>query len=261
MKNVVKQRKISWNERNFVYYYIDHDYRSLRYWIPPLVSWGIFAMITNPKTLEACYQKRLELRRKQHKDFYRKLCDKAVFAIQKRYEIKEEKKRAQVERKIMKQMKAELDNRKRKDAGKELKEVPSVRELTPSQLKEKLLKILQKYARLRDSDEYGYGNCISCGKSEHYKQANGWHFISRAKNQTAFCVWNINFQCVHCNNHLNGNVKEYENAMNMKYPDWKKRLLVSCEYNEKLDPLRLKAQINVWSKKVRELEATKIPLS
>lgn len=219
-------------------------------------------MITNPKTLEACYQKRLELRRKQHKDLYRKLCDKAVFAIQKRYEIKEEKKRAQVERKIMKQMETELDNRKRKEAGKELKEVPSVRELTTSKLKNKLLTILQKYARLRDSDEYGYGNCISCGKREHYKQANGGHFISRAKNQTAFCLWNINFQCVHCNKHLNGNLKEYEKAIVIKYSIIRiKKALAEQENSSTLDPDRLKSEIVIWSKKVRELEATKQPLS
>jgi len=45
-------------------------------------------------------------------------------------------------------------------------------------VKDKLDKIFSKYIRLRDSNG-GIGQCCTCGKKLHWKEAHCGHFISR----------------------------------------------------------------------------------
>ena len=66
-------------------------------------------------------------------------------------------------------------------------------------LKKSLYSLVQLYARLRDSDIYGYWNCISCGRRVHYTKADWWHYISRRFMISAFDTDNIHLQCKTCN--------------------------------------------------------------
>ena len=72
---------------------------------------------------------------------------------------------------------------------KPLKKLEKKDSLKP--LKKKLYELVQKYARLRDSDKYGRGRCISCWKKVRWEKADGGHYISRSNMSTAFDENNI----------------------------------------------------------------------
>ena len=77
------------------------------------------------------------------------------------------------------------------------------------QLKNKLYELVQKYARLRDSDKQWWWKCISCWKRVRWDKADGWHYISRSNLSTAFDPMNIHLQCKYCNWILHWNYIEY----------------------------------------------------
>lgn len=66
-------------------------------------------------------------------------------------------------------------------------------------LKRTLDKIFSQYVRLRDSDEYGYGLCVSCGARKHWKEADAGHFLTRAKLSIRWDEMNVHLQCKQCN--------------------------------------------------------------
>ena len=70
---------------------------------------------------------------------------------------------------------------------------------TIPQLAEDVAKLLQKYVRLAESDDNGYGKCVSCGQSFHWKDRQGGHFIERGKLSTKLDRRNVNSQCYGCN--------------------------------------------------------------
>jgi hypothetical protein len=76
--------------------------------------------------------------------------------------------------------------------------------------KDKLWKIFSLYIRLRDSDEYGYCHCISCGAKKYFKEVDAGHFIPKTRgNSIYFDENNVNAQCPYCNRYLHGNLYWY----------------------------------------------------
>jgi hypothetical protein len=78
---------------------------------------------------------------------------------------------------------------------------------TPRQkLVEKLDRIYSEYVRLFNTDENGYGNCVTCNTRKFYKDADCGHFITRAKKSTRWLhqppLVNASLQCKQCN--MNG---------------------------------------------------------
>lgn len=71
--------------------------------------------------------------------------------------------------------------------------------LTKSKLKKKLDKVFSEYVRLRNTDEWGYDNCITCESRKFWKTVDAGHFITRAKLSTRFDPRNVFFQCKQCN--------------------------------------------------------------
>ncbi len=55
------------------------------------------------------------------------------------------------------------------------------------------------YVRLRDSDHAGYCECVTCGKSHHWKQIHCGHFMSRRHTSTRWHPENAHAQCCACN--------------------------------------------------------------
>lgn len=78
---------------------------------------------------------------------------------------------------------------------KKIKKYPK----THNNLLDKLLIVIQKYVRLRDTDQSGYGRCICCKTKIHYSKGNGWHYIPRAYKSVCINLYNINLQCSTCN--------------------------------------------------------------
>jgi hypothetical protein len=67
-----------------------------------------------------------------------------------------------------------------------------------------LQKVFNTYIRLRDKDK----PCISCGKPLTGKFDAG-HFFPTTKQSLRFDENNVHGQCVHCNQHLHGNITRY----------------------------------------------------
>lgn len=86
-----------------------------------------------------------------------------------------------------------------------------------SNWKERLTSIFSIYIRLRDTNDYGYGNCITCGEQFHYFEFDCGHFRSRRHELTAWDELNAHTQCKYCN--YGNKDAEYLTAMLRKYPD------------------------------------------
>lgn len=70
---------------------------------------------------------------------------------------------------------------------------------TVAQEVEKAAKLLQRYVRLKGSDDNGYCQCVTCGKVDHYKAMQGGHFYSRRHTIFKLFEENIHPQCPACN--------------------------------------------------------------
>jgi len=63
----------------------------------------------------------------------------------------------------------------------------------------KLDTIFSQFIRLRDTDEYGYGRCITCGETFHYKDLECGHFRKCRHKTTRWLEENAHAQCFECN--------------------------------------------------------------
>lgn len=70
---------------------------------------------------------------------------------------------------------------------------------TVAQEVEKAAKLLQRYVRLKASDDDGYCHCVTCGKVDHYTAMQGGHFYSRRHTVFKLFEENIHVQCPACN--------------------------------------------------------------
>lgn len=86
-----------------------------------------------------------------------------------------------------------------KTATKSVKKKSTKQKKTLAGLIEEAAELLQKLVRLEESDDNGYGKCVSCGKVLHWKQRQGGHFISRSRLATKLDRRNVNSQCYGCN--------------------------------------------------------------
>lgn len=86
-------------------------------------------------------------------------------------------------------------------------------------LKAKLDRLFSEYIRLRDTNENGYGKCISCGKIIHYKEGDAGHYVNRSIMSLRYDEKNVNLQCRHCNRFLEGNMIGYNHGLVEKYGD------------------------------------------
>jgi len=60
--------------------------------------------------------------------------------------------------------------------------------------------LMQKYVRLKDfAFNGGYCKCVTCGKTGHWKEFDGGHWISRTYTKHKIAESNIHPQCKGCN--------------------------------------------------------------
>lgn len=85
-------------------------------------------------------------------------------------------------------------------------------------LKKQADKYFSQYVRLRDSID-GYGQCITCERTYHWKQAQAGHFVSRSCNLLRYDDENVNLQCVGCNMFKSGDQYQYAKNLDLKYGD------------------------------------------
>lgn len=82
--------------------------------------------------------------------------------------------------------------------------------------REKALKAFQRFRRLQCSDLNGYGECISCGRVNHYTKMDGGHYETRKNKATELESDNVWIQCKYCNGTLEGNKVAYRNRLIQK---------------------------------------------
>ena len=78
---------------------------------------------------------------------------------------------------------------------------------------------IQQYARLSETDENGYGVCVSCGETKHYSECDGGHFQPKGRDYNAACIdeRNVHMQCKRCNGFMAGNPAGYADWMTIEY--------------------------------------------
>ncbi len=77
--------------------------------------------------------------------------------------------------------------------------------------------LIQKFVRLETADSEGFCKC-PCGKTYHWLEMQGGHWIPRGKTATKIQRWNINAQCVSCNQyHKEMGKIYYDQWMHKKY--------------------------------------------
>lgn len=86
-----------------------------------------------------------------------------------------------------------------------------------SKLKKDLDTWFSRWVRLRDSDEYGNGKCITCEATKHWKEAHAGHGISRGVLITRFDERNVHLQCAGCNAFRGGEQYLYSLEVDRRY--------------------------------------------
>ena len=81
----------------------------------------------------------------------------------------------------------------------------------------KLWKVFSEYIRLRDSDENGYGKCITCSRIKYWKEADCGHGIGRQHKAVKYNEKNNHLQCKHCNGFEGGKREIYKQRINEMY--------------------------------------------
>lgn len=191
-------------------------------------------------------QKKLELAQKK-KD---QMIQKRMKQLEEKREkfLKEMKEKAQQKyeknlEKYLKDQNRRFEKLKRQiEWKKPLKRLEKKKDETKS-LKKKLYELVQKYARLRDSDQYWWWHCISCWKRVRWDKADGGHYISRANMSTAFNPYNIHLQCKGCNWMLWWNIIEF-----------RKNLVKKIGEAEVLKLEKMKNQVKHRTKEELEIE-------
>lgn len=118
-------------------------------------------------------------------------------------------------------------------------------------MKDRLDKIFSLFIRLRDSDEFGYGNCVTCNKKVYYKEAHCGHFMSRRHLSTRWDEDNCALQCVACNLFNQGRQYEFSLYLGRKRAEY---LLNKSRQTVKFTKSDYLELINKYKLKVKELE-------
>lgn len=127
-----------------------------------------------------------------------------------------------------------------------------------AKLKAKLDTIFSQYIRLRDSNDEGLGQCITCGIWVPYKQADAGHFMTRNHLATRFHERNVHLQCKGCNGPRGGMQYEHGKQIDAKYgAGTAEKLAWTSKQNTRIDRGTYMILIDLYTKQVAKLKAQK----
>jgi len=119
-------------------------------------------------------------------------------------------------------------------------------------------KYFSLFIRLRDSDDTGYGRCITCGRVNHYKRMDCGHYIKRQHIQTRYDEQNCNVQCKYCNCFEQGANEKYKIAIDKKYgPGTSDKLEMKKLMKGSLSASDLLLMADYYRDKVNEIKGEK----
>ena len=90
---------------------------------------------------------------------------------------------------------------------------PRKKKKTLNKIRTEALTAMQLLRRMEEADDRGHVFCISCGKTMHYKSAQGGHYIPRRHRSTELEHDNIFPQCARCNGFMEGNSIGYRDTL------------------------------------------------
>lgn len=132
-----------------------------------------------------------------------------------------------------------------------------VKKPTTAQLKKKLDMFFSRFVRLRDSDAEGYGNCFTCNKRFHWKEAHCGHWIPRNILATRFDEDNCRFQCVGCNLYGNGKFVDFRINLVKEIGEERVKALEAKKFTIfKVSSLWYEDKIEIYKDKVEKLSTT-----
>lgn len=77
--------------------------------------------------------------------------------------------------------------------------------------------VFSLWIRLRDTDSFGYGKCITCERRIHYREGDCGHFVHRQHMATRFDERNCALQCRDCNRFNDGEQIKFAIALDRKH--------------------------------------------
>ena len=144
-----------------------------------------------------------------------------------------------------------LEHAKNLKAKKHRADVKTFRSEDKSILRDKAQQVFNKFIRLRDKDK----PCISCGYSGDKRQWHASHYMPMGNNPAIrYSEDNVHKSCSICNNHLSGNLVKYREALILKLGLEKVEWLEAQRNPYKWTIEELKEIIEIYKKKVKELE-------
>lgn len=116
--------------------------------------------------------------------------------------------------------------------------------------------LMQKYVRLKDFvSNGGYCKCVTCGKTGHWKEFDGGHFISRTYTIHKILEKNIHPQCKGCNRFGHKCHDDYSMYMIDTYgEDFVRELIDTKRISIKRDRQELLATQKDLKQKIKDLE-------
>ena len=69
----------------------------------------------------------------------------------------------------------------------------------PKTLETKLDKVFSEYTRLNYADDWGFDDCVNCGKRKFWRQIDAGHFYSRKNKSIRWDEMNVHPECRFCN--------------------------------------------------------------
>lgn len=125
-------------------------------------------------------------------------------------------------------------------------------------VKDKLDKVFSQFIRLRDSDENGFGECCTCSKRIHWKEAHCGHFISRRHLGTRWDERNTALQCAYCNVYCQGQQYFFSVSIEKRWGRGTVDELINLsKQTVKITQAEYVERINLYKKKVKQLENKK----
>jgi hypothetical protein len=122
-------------------------------------------------------------------------------------------------------------------------------------LKATLDRWFSKYIRLRDANESGYCQCITCMRWHHWKDIDCGHFVKRNKLTVRYNEKNAHAQCRYCNSFLSGEEWAHGEKIDKLYGAGTARSLQAqgSVRGQKLDRTFYEVMIDTYKKKAKAL--------
>lgn len=131
------------------------------------------------------------------------------------------------------------------------------RKSTP--LKAQLDKVFSAYIRIRNTDENGVGECVTCAKPLHWKEGDAGHFITRAALSTRFEPRNVHLQCKKCNVFGSGMQYLHGKKIDEIYgAGTAETLYMISRQSVKISPVEYQELIALYTRYFQEIERTKM---